>query len=65
MRAVGVSGRLCILMDEMGCFEFLSFFAGIDVAWVYGLSADGHVSSSSGDLSEEFKNILKDNNCVI
>jgi hypothetical protein len=31
--AVGVNGRLCVLMDGMGCFEFWSFYAYIDIMW--------------------------------
>jgi hypothetical protein len=39
---VGVSGRLCVLMGEMGCFEFWSFNIGTDVMRVYTVGADGH-----------------------
>jgi hypothetical protein len=42
---VGVSGRLYVLLVEMGCFEFWSFYTDIDVMRVYVDSGDGHVSS--------------------
>jgi hypothetical protein len=40
---VDVSGCLCVLMDEMGCFEFWSFYVDIDVMQVYSVGVDGHV----------------------
>jgi hypothetical protein len=27
---VGISGHLCVLMEEMRCFEFWSFYVDID-----------------------------------
>jgi hypothetical protein len=56
--AVDVSGCLCALMDEMGCFEFWSFYVDIDVMRVYVAGADGHMSSCLGGSSEKIKNIL-------
>jgi hypothetical protein len=38
------------VMDEMGCFEFWSFYVDIDVMRVHFVGADGHVSSCSGGL---------------
>jgi hypothetical protein len=46
---VSVNVCLCVSMDEMGCFEFWSFYVDIDVMRVY-VGADGHVSSCSGSL---------------
>jgi hypothetical protein len=45
--------RVCVSMDEMGCFEFCSFYVDTDVMRVYEyvVGADGHVSSSLGGLS--------------
>jgi uncharacterized membrane protein YdcZ (DUF606 family) len=45
---VGASGCSCVLMDEMGSFEFWSFYVGTDVMGVYVVGADGHVSSCLG-----------------
>lgn len=30
-----VAHRSCVLMDEMVCFKFLSFYVGTDVMWVH------------------------------
>jgi hypothetical protein len=43
MYVVGVCGRLCVLMDEMGCFEFWHFYVDVDVMRVYVVGADGHI----------------------
>lgn len=45
-----VIGCLCVLMDEMGCFEFWSFYVDIDVMQVCVVGAEGHVSSCLGGL---------------
>jgi hypothetical protein len=45
-------------MDEMGCFEFWSFYVDIDVIQVYSVAVDGHMSSCLGDLSEKIENIV-------
>jgi hypothetical protein len=42
---IGVSGRVCVLMDEMGCFELW-----FDVIRVYVVGVDGHVSSCLNGL---------------
>jgi hypothetical protein len=47
---VGVNIRLCVLMDEMECFDFWSFYVDADVMRVYTDGADGHVSSCLGGL---------------
>jgi hypothetical protein len=49
---VGVSDHLCVLMGEMGCFEFWSFYVDTDVVRVYAADADGQVSSCLCGLSE-------------
>jgi hypothetical protein len=41
-----VNGRLCVLMAEMGCFEFPSSYVDVDAMRVYALL----VSSSLGGL---------------
>jgi hypothetical protein len=53
MNVVAVNGRLCVLMDEMGCFEFWSFYVDIHVMLVYVVDSDSHVSSCLGGLSEK------------
>lgn len=58
MYAVGVSGLLCLLMDEMGRFAFWSLYAETGVMRVYNVDGDGHVSSCLGSLSEKIKIIL-------
>jgi hypothetical protein len=45
MFVADVNDHLPVLMDEMGCFEFWSFYVDIDVMWIYAVGADGHVSS--------------------
>jgi hypothetical protein len=39
--AVTVSGRLCVLMDEMWCFEFWTYYVDIDLMLVYVAGNDG------------------------
>jgi hypothetical protein len=46
----GFSGCSCVLMDEMVCFELLSFYVSTDVMWVYTVGADGQVLSCLGGL---------------
>jgi hypothetical protein len=58
MCVVRVSGRLCVLMDEMGCFEFRSFYVDTDVMRVYAVGADDHVSSCLCGLSKKIKIII-------
>jgi hypothetical protein len=48
--AVGVSVRLCVLTDEVGCFGFWSFCIRNVVMRVYTVGGDGHVSSCLGGL---------------
>jgi hypothetical protein len=48
--AAGVNGRLCVLMDEVGCFEFWSFCVDPGVMRAYVGGADGHVSPCLGGL---------------
>jgi hypothetical protein len=45
MYVVGVNCCLCVLLNEMGSFEFWSFYIDIDIIRVYVVGADGHVSS--------------------
>jgi hypothetical protein len=52
---VGVHGRLCVLMDEMGCFEFWPIYVCIDVIRVYVAGADDHVSTCLGGLPEKLR----------
>jgi hypothetical protein len=42
---VGIDDHLCVLMDEMRCFEFWSFYVDIDVMRVYVVRANSHVLS--------------------
>jgi hypothetical protein len=44
---VGVNGRLCVLIDDMGFFQSWSFYVDM---WVYVVGDDGHVSSCLGSL---------------
>jgi hypothetical protein len=60
---VGVNGRFCVLMDEMGCFELLSFYVDIDIMQVCVFGADELVSPCLGGLSEN-KNLLRGSSCV-
>jgi hypothetical protein len=55
VHAVDVNGCLCVLMDQMGCFEFWSFYVDTDVMQVYVVGTDGHCL---GGLSEKITNIL-------
>jgi hypothetical protein len=40
-----VNDCMCVLMDEMGRFEFWSFYIDIEVMQVYIVGSEGHVSS--------------------
>jgi hypothetical protein len=61
---VGVNG-FCVLIDEKGGFERLSFYIYTYVMRRYDVSADGYVSLCLGGSSENVKNILRGNICVI
>jgi hypothetical protein len=52
---VGVNGRLCVLMNEMRCFEFWSFHVDIDAIGVYIVASDVHVSSCLGGYSAKLR----------
>jgi hypothetical protein len=47
----GISGHLCVLMNEMGCLEFWSFYADTDVMQVCTVGADGHMLFCLSGLS--------------
>jgi hypothetical protein len=43
MYVVGVNGRLCVLMDEIGCLELWSSCVDTDAMRACVVGADGHV----------------------
>jgi hypothetical protein len=37
---VGVNGCLCVLMDEMACFEFWTYYVDTDLMHLYVVGTD-------------------------